>query len=87
MLKAYRLPRNWADLLSVSEVDAIIKHWNSMLGYWEWQELMQTPNVARDIAIVKSRVALWQEVLKRKQAGETCQDLIDVAKRTATVGI
>lgn len=85
MFKAYRLPKNWADLLTASEVDAIIKHWQSVVGYWEWQELMLTPNAERDLAIVRSRVTLWKAVLARKQAGLPCQDLIHEALRTATV--
>jgi hypothetical protein len=77
--KGWKLPRNWADQLTLEEAQNIRKHWVSRVSFWEWHEAMDDLDAARHLQIVKSRVVLWDEIIERKRNGERCQDLIAVA--------
>jgi hypothetical protein len=81
--KPFRLPRNWADKLSVDDVREILKHWQSRVAYWEWQLLMDEP-AERDLRICQARVRLWMAVLDRRQSGQPCQELLDACRHVGS---
>lgn len=77
--KGWKLPRNWADQLTLAEAQTIRLHWVSRVSVYEWLGAMDDYDAARHLQIVKSRIVLWDEIIDRKRNGGRCQDLIQVA--------
>jgi len=75
-----RLPANWADLMSVAQVEKTIDHFKKCVK-WYTAKLLLGENVRPDLEIVKSRVMLWTAVLEAKRERKPVQHLIEAAKR------
>jgi len=84
------LAPNWADLLTLTETEDILNHWKLQVIYWSEQAHPQglfeepvLPSAQRHLGIVRSRVAMWTEVLAAKRLGESVQHILYRYRRDA----
>lgn len=73
------LPRNWADLLTLADAQSILDHWKEQVGYYDMHPDMC--GAARHGRITRTRVDLWEAVIRRKRDGQKCHDLVDAARQ------
>ena len=80
-----RLPRNWAERLTIGDVDEILEHFriqherytNGFVSVWNDERIAPWPKQA---AIVVQRLSLWAHVRAEKLMGHRVQSILDTQR-------
>jgi len=77
--KPWRLPKNWADRMTLDDARDTLAHWQSRVAFWDHRVTLGDSSAPRHARICRNRVSLWNACIARKLAGQTCQDLVAAA--------
>lgn len=80
-----RLPPNWAERLTIDDVDEILEHFriqhdrytNGFVAVWNNEQIAPWPKQA---AIVAQRLTLWAHVRAEKLSGHRVQSILDTQR-------